>query len=180
MSLHLILGPMFSGKSTRLIQHIRSFKTLGTNICIIKPNIDQRYTSSSELCTHDKLTESCISLPIDACDAIWELPEYKAASVVMIEEGQFFKHVYDMVYKMMEHEKRVYVTALNGDSERRLFGDIYRLLPLCHSIEWLTALCIQCKDGTPAVYSKRKVLLKDQIQVAGSDVYEAVCGKHYC
>lgn len=180
MSLHLILGPMFSGKSTRLIQHIRSFKTLGTNICIIKPNIDQRYTSSSELCTHDKLTESCISLPIDARDAIWELPEYKAASVVMIEEGQFFKNVYDMVYTMMEHEKRVYVTALNGDSERRLFGDIYRLLPLCHSIEWMTALCIQCKDGTPAVYSKRKVLLEDQIKVAGSDVYEAVCGKHFC
>ena len=179
MSLHLILGPMFSGKSTRLIQHIRRCKTLSANICIIKPDIDQRYTTSSELCTHDKLTESCLSLHIDACDMIWDLPEYKAASVVMIEEGQFFTHVYDMVHTMMEHNKRIYVTALNGDSERRLFGEIYRLLPLCHSIEWMTALCIQCKDGTPAVYSKRKVVLGEQIKVAGSDVYEAVCGRHY-
>jgi thymidine kinase len=120
-----------------------------------------------------------MSFPVDTCDAIWELPEYKEAAVVMIEEGQFFNHVYDMVYKMMDHQKRVYITALNGDSERRLFGDIYRLLPLCHSIEWLTALCMQCKDGTPAVYSKRKVRLTEQIKVAGHDVYEAVCGKHF-
>ena len=50
--LHLILGPMFSGKSTRLIYHIRQFKTLDYPLCIVKPDIDKRY-SSNEICTHN-------------------------------------------------------------------------------------------------------------------------------
>ena len=175
---HLILGPMFSGKTHRLIQHIQSFKILGFPIFVIKPDIDTRYTLNG-LCTHDQIKESCDSFPIDVFEQIFLLPEYQQAKVVLIEEGQFFTHIYRMVTHMMTDQKRVYVAALNGDSERNLFGDVYRLLPLCHSIEWTTALCIHCKDGTPAVYSKRKVLCETQISVAGSDMYEAVCEKHY-
>jgi thymidine kinase len=180
MSLHLILGPMFSGKSTRLIQHIRTFTTLEYTICTIKPDIDTRYTTTNELCTHNQEKESCLVLPIDGLASVCQLPAYTEAKVVMIEEGQFFTHIYDVVRHMMDVDKKhIYISALNGDSERALFGDIYKLLPLCSHIEWLTALCKSCKDGTPGVYSKRKTRNESQIQVASSDVYEAVCLTHY-
>ena len=180
MSLHLILGPMFSGKSTRLIQHIRSFKTLEYHICIIKPSIDTRYTTSPELCTHNHETESCLVLPTDGLASVFQLPMYQQAEVVMIEEGQFFTDLYPLVKHMLDIDrKRIYISALNGDSERQLFGDIYKLLPLCHDMEWMTALCKLCKNGTPGVYSKRNEKNDTQIQVASGDVYEAVCLKHY-
>lgn len=180
MSLHLILGPMFSGKSTRLIQKIRSFKTLEYNICIIKPSIDTRYTTSDELCTHNHEKESCLVLPVDCLASVFQLPVYKQADVVMIEEGQFFSDLHPLVLHMMDMDhKHIYISALNGDSERKLFGEIHLLLPLCHEIEWLTALCKSCKDGTPGVYSKRNVKGVDQVKVAAGDVYEAVCLKHY-
>ena len=49
--LHLITGPMFSGKSTKLIYYIRQHKTLDIPMFIVKPTIDTRYTAS-DICTH--------------------------------------------------------------------------------------------------------------------------------
>lgn len=180
MSLNLILGPMFSGKSTRLIQHIRAFKTLEYNILCVKPNIDIRYTKDSELCTHNQEKEECIMLPVNGLQTILGHPDFKSAHVIMIEEGQFFNHLFDVAVHMMDvDKKKVYISALNGDSNRQLFGEIHMLLPYCHHIEWLSALCKSCKDGTPGVYSKCKRPLDQQIQVASEDVYEAVCLTHY-
>lgn len=177
----MILGPMFSGKSTRLIQHIRTFKTLEYDIFCIKPDIDTRYTIKNEICTHNMDTEACHLIPVDGFGSISSMSEFRTAKIIIIEEAQFFKGLYEnIMYWMDTCGKQIYLSALNGDSNRGLFGEIYTLLPLCHSIEWMTALCKSCKDGTPGVYSKRKQIdSTDQVHVASSDVYEAVCHKHY-
>jgi len=177
--LHLILGPMFSGKSTRLIYHIRQFKTLDYPLCIVKPDIDKRY-SANEICTHNLDKEPCHVLAIDSLPDIFNLPEYKTAKVVMIEEAQFFNHLLPTIQTMLDIDKKIiYITALNGDSNRNVFGDIPLLLPLCYHIDFLHALCQYCKDGTPAIYSKRNSHDDTQIKVAGKDVYEAVCLNHF-
>lgn len=177
--LHLILGPMFSGKSTRLIYHIRQFKTLDYPLCIVKPDIDKRY-SSNEICTHNLDKEPCQVLETDSLALIFHLPEYQKAKVVMIEEAQFFINIVSIIQTMLDVDKKIiYVTALNGDSNRKVFGDIPNLLPLCYHIEFLHALCQRCKDGTPAIYSKRNIEDENQIKVAGKDIYEAVCLNHF-
>jgi len=179
MSLHLILGPMFSGKSTRLIQHIRLFRTLRYNIVIIKPDIDKRYSDTS-ICTHNQDMETCIAIPVDHISNVIETEEYKNADIIMIEEGQFFINLYKNVKHMLDVDKKnIYIAALNGDSNRNLFGEIYMLLPLCHDIEWLTSLCIRCKNGTHAIYSKKMDNNTEQILIASNDKYEAVCLTHY-
>ena len=76
-------------------------------------------------------------------------------------------------------KKVVYVTGLNGDSNRELFGEIYKLIPLADHIEFLQSLCMDCKDGTSAIYSKRIVSNGDQILIDGSNSYKAVCRKHF-
>ncbi len=98
----------------------------------------------------------------------------------MIEEGQFFTNIYSVVKKMLdENHKIIYIAALNGDSNRELFGEMYKLIPIASDIKFLKALCIDCKDGTPAIYSKRISEDKNQVLVASSDAYKAVCYKHY-
>lgn len=180
MSLHLILGPMFSGKSTRLIEHIRAFKTLDYPMMVVKPDIDRRYTETNDICTHNQDKEECYTVPIHDLETILDRHEFKKAKVVMIEEGQFFSNLYKTVLRMLDDEKKhIYITALNGDSQRKLFGEIYLLLPLCTKIEWLQALCIRCKNGTPAIYSKRTSDSSEQIVVGSQDKYEAVCFEHY-
>ena len=179
--LNLIIGPMFSGKSTRLIQYIRKYKTLGANLAVIKPSLDSRYTTNSEICTHNHEKENCIMYDKEYLINIFNDPNYNTYEIVIIEEGQFFTNLYECVKRMIDTDKKkVYISALNGDSNREIFGDIHKLVPLADNIEFLQALCIDCKDGSLAIFSKR-IISDDntQICVAGSDKYKAVCRNHY-
>jgi thymidine kinase len=178
--LNLILGPMFSGKSTRLIEYIRKYKTLGLDMLIIKPSIDIRYTDINEICTHNSEKEKCISFEINKLNDIFDLESYQNTNLIFIEEAQFFSNIYEIIKKMTDTDKKiVYLSALNGDSNRELFGDIYKLIPLTDNIEFLQALCTICNDGTNGVYSKRLTTNTSQIFVAGMGEYQAVCRKHF-
>ena len=42
MSLELIIGCMFSGKSTELIRRIRRYQSIGKKVCVINHNADTR------------------------------------------------------------------------------------------------------------------------------------------
>jgi thymidine kinase len=178
--LNLILGPMFSGKSTRLIEYIRKYKTLGLEMIVIKPSIDIRYTNINEICTHNLDKEKCISINIDNLDDIFKLDLYKKTQVFFIEESQFFNNTFNIIKKMTDNDNKiVYLSALNGDSNREIFGEIHKLIPLADNIEFLRALCTICNDGTDGIYSKRLSNDKCQIFVAGVDKYQALCRKHY-
>jgi thymidine kinase len=179
-SLNLIIGPMFSGKSTRLIQYIRSYKILGFPIIVVKPSLDKRYTELNEICTHNYDKESCMCYDKDCLNDIFKNNDYKKSNIIIIEEGQFFSNLFNIVKKMTDIDKKVvYVTGLNGDSNRELFGEIYKLMPLADNIELLHALCMDCKDGTNAIYSKRIVSDNNQILIDGKKSYKAVCRKHF-
>jgi len=183
--LDLILGPMFSGKSTKLIKYIRDHKTLGINVMVIKPDIDNRYTNESSICTHNNEKENCVMLPIDKLDKIFEIKDYENTIVIAIEEGQFFMNLFEIVKKMVDIDKKIiYITAINGDANRNLFGDIYKLISYCDNIEFMQALCVDCKDGTPGIYSKKITKISttntnNQTDVGGADKYKAVCRRHY-
>lgn len=178
--LNLIIGPMFSGKSSRLIQYIRQYKTLESNLIVIKPSLDIRYTNNNEICTHNHEKESCMIYDKDELNNIFNDMNYYDYEVIIIEEGQFFSNLYEIVKKMTDlDKKKVYISALNGDSNRNIFGDIHKLIPLADNIEFLQALCIDCKDGTLGIYSKRISKESSQIFVAGDKQYKAVCRKHF-
>ena len=42
-TLELIIGPMFSGKSTEIIKRVRLLKLINKKILILKPKVDNRY-----------------------------------------------------------------------------------------------------------------------------------------
>jgi hypothetical protein len=70
--------------------------------------------------------------------------------------------------------------GLDGDSDRLPFGRLLDLIPYANSVTKLTALCTRCNDGTPAPFTFRKATAAaTQIQVGGTDTYEALCRKHY-
>ena len=109
-----------------------------------------------------------------------QVNDYITSKIIIIEEGQFFTNLYEIVKKMSDVDKKiVHVTALNGDSNRELFGDIYKLLPLCDNIEFMQSLCMKCSDGTLEVYSKRNSNDHNQVCVGNASVYQAVCREHY-
>ena len=174
MSLKLILGCMYSGKTTEILRIVNSLKHINEYPIIIKPLIDDRY-SYDKICTHNKQEYEC--------QVLEDLSQFKNPfhqKYIIIEEAQFFKDLLNFVKKQVdEYGKNLIVVGLDGDSDRENFGEIHKLIPLCDDIIKLKAYCSRCKDGTLGIFSKRISDSKDKVLVGSEGDYIAVCRKCY-
>jgi thymidine kinase len=181
--LDLIIGPMYSGKSTHLIGSIYRYESIGKKVMCINHNIDNRY-GTNVISSHNMLQRKCIST--ERLASIFDNKDYADCHIVVIEEGQFFTDLLYFVERAVDTDKKhVIVAGLSGDFKRRPFGQILDLVPIADSIEKLTAFCKLCCDGTLAHFSKRIVgggdsyTKSEQILVGTSDTYLPVCRFHY-
>jgi thymidine kinase len=166
---------MFSGKTTQIIQHYKSYTYIGKKIVVINYAEDKRYHDSL-LSTHDQIMIPCIL--IKKLSDILQDENIKAADIILINEGQFFEDLYPCVQQMLAENKKIYIAGLDGDFERKKFGSLLDLIPMCDKITKLTSLCSICKNGTLGIFSKRISLEKEQT-VVGSDNYIPVCRNCY-
>lgn len=187
--LELIIGPMFSSKTSKILEIYKQCKFCNIPVIIINHSIDTRYHESM-VSTHDKIMAPCIQTT--KLNSIWNYSildnhfneksnnhiNLRSSDVILINEGQFFKDLYSVVEDMLKCNKRVYVCGLDSDFERKKFGQILDLIPLCDKVTKLTSLCSQCRDGTPGIFSMRLTPEKQQTLV-GSDNYIPVCRKCY-
>ena len=176
-SLKIILGCMYSGKTSQLIRDINKWKSIDINALVINYAGDNRYSNDNFMYSHDKVKTECVK--------IQELNEIKSEildkfSVIIINEAQFFQDLETNVIKWCEElNKHVIVSGLDGDFKRKPFGQILNLIPLADEIIKIKALCNLCKDGTSALFSWRLTSEKEQT-VIGNTNYIPVCRKHYC
>ena len=84
----------------------------------------------------------------------------------------------EFVKNMLNLNKKIYVCGLDGDFERKKFGQILDLIPLCDKVTKLTSICSICKNGTPGIFSKR-ITYETEQTVVGSDNYIPVCRNCY-
>ena len=171
--LEIILGPMKSGKTSRIIQLYKQYTFCNIPCVVINHSFDKRYHDSL-LSTHDKIMIPCLETTqlID----IWS--NHSDKHVFLINEGQFFDDLFEVVLDMLEKGKKVWVCGLDGDFRRNKFGKILDLIPYCDSVIKLKSLCGICKDGTEALFSLRLSSEKEQT-VVGADNYTPVCRKCY-
>jgi thymidine kinase len=175
--LEMVIGPMFSGKTTWLIEKYKSYTYIGKKVLVINYSADIRY-STTMLSSHDRIEIPCVfsSLICDDSD-VWNA--VKDADVILINEGQFFSDLVGSVRMMVDTmNKHVFISGLDGDFRREKFGDILDLIPICDKVEKLSALCAICRNGTPAIFSKRLTDESNQV-VIGSDNYKPLCRNCY-
>jgi thymidine kinase len=175
MSLELVIGPMFSGKSTKLIRKIQLAKSINKKVLVIKPLIETRY-GENKLSSH--------SLEYELCQSSSTLETFSNDvlnyDVIVIDEGQFFPDLKQYVLLWVDKfGKDVIVGGLDGDSEKHPFGQILQLIPYSDKCKKLSALCKDCNDGTLAIFTRRNIKYDHQIKVGGIESYSAVCRKHY-
>lgn len=193
--LEIILGPMFSGKTSRLIEMYNQYNFCNISVAVINHTIDNRYDDEL-LSTHNKIKIPCIKteklmdiytdyinidLPLDDLITIPRLKDkikVGNSEVILINEGQFFPDLLEFVNKLLKRDKQIYVCGLDGDFERNKFGQIIDLIPLCDKVEKLTSLCSLCKNGTKGIFTMRLTKEKEQT-VVGSENYIPVCRECY-
>ena len=169
--LEIILGSMYSGKTSRLVEIYKQCQFCNISVIVINHTIDNRYDDNL-MSTHDQIKIPCLKT-----EKLFDLLIIRS-DVILINEGQFFPDLEAFVEKMLEQKKQIYVCGLDGDFERKKFGQILNLIPLCDKVTKLTSLCSLCKNGTPGIFSKRITSEKKQT-VVGSDNYIPVCRSCY-
>lgn len=177
--INLILGCMFSGKTSELIQTVRRFKSIGKKTMVINYSKDTRY-GNQKIITHDYV--GIDSYMIENFNEIFSnqnfLSVFKESDIICINEGQFFKKLVDFCNQCAnEYGKIVYVCGLDGDYKQEKFGEILDLIPCCENVKRLSALCKIC--GNKAFFTKRISNSSNQVLIGGKEAYLPVCRKHY-
>lgn len=177
--LELIIGSMFSGKTSYLLEQYKKCVFCNIPVAVVNYAADNRYTTEPMLSTHDKQMIPCI-LASSITEAIANNAEIiKEAQTILINEGQFFPDIEETVKELVEvSNKRVYICGLDGDFERKPIGNLLQLVPFSDHIIKLKSLCSLCRDGTPGVFSFRITNEKSQV-VIGSSNYIPLCRECY-
>ena len=185
MSLEVVIGPMFSGKSSYALSYSRRQRAIGKRVLIIKPDIDKRYSNQDYMITHDQDKVECMSwITHNSLSDFINTIDYNEKLIAnydcfVFEESQFFNGLYDICSDLLYRKKAVLVVGLDGCAQQKKFGEILDIIPLSASVTKLTALCSVCKDGTHAPYTKKMVEWGgEQVDVGGADKYIAVCLRH--
>lgn len=181
--IEIILGPMFSGKSTELIRRCSRLSAIGKNVLYINHTYDTRTDDAIQ--THSAHKQTALKM-----SALKDIPidEYTKADVIGIDEAQFFPDLYAFVLECEKDEKTVILSGLDGDSNRQPFGQILECIPLCDSVVKLTSMDMISRDGTEAVFSMRMCKnvtytpdsqVPDQVCIGAQDKYVAVSRENY-
>ena len=173
--LKVILGCMFSGKTSELMKEYRKWTSCDFSCVLINHISDDRYTTSTtQTSTHDGVVAESINVGDNLMEYFKENSDILEYDVVLINEGQFFIDLYNFVdYLVNKHGKRVYVCGLDGDFQRKKFGSILDIIPLCDEVYKIQAICKNCKEKH-GIFTHRLTCETEQ-KVIGSNNYIPVC-----
>ena len=186
--LEIIMGTMFSGKTSYLLNKIALFVEL--NLKVLYLNIDFDDRSELEFSTHNpifnnvdfknknKMNENLTMSKVRDFSNI----SFESYDIIMIDEAHFFDDIIKFTKKLLDNKKHVIIATLIADYKGNKFGKVLDLIPICDEVVRLESYCIECskqKKINKAIYSKRITKNKESIDIGGSDKYVAVCREHY-
>lgn len=172
--INLILGPMYSGKTTELLRLFRRYYLAGKQCLLVKHKDDNRY-DSEYIVTHDNQKYKAINTKY--LKDIIENKNVLKSEVLCIDEIQFYEDASEICDLWANNGKIVIASGLNGDFKREPFEQISKLLPKAEKLTFLSAICTQ--TGKEASFSKRISNEKEVKVIGGSEKYIATSRKAY-
>ena len=174
--IHLIMGPMFSGKTTELLRIYNRFIIANKKCVLIKFKNDTRYDNKEKVVTHNK-NQADADFTCTHLGDIFKENELISADVICIDEIQFFTDADIICDIWANNGKIVIVSGLNGDYKREPFPVVSKLVSKSEKITFLTA--VRKDTGNEGQFTKRKINNNDKMLIGGEETYEAVCRNTY-
>ena len=186
--LTIIIGPMYSGKTERLIdlynenkfikQNNNSYIECSDKLLAINYDKDTRY-GVNKIISHNKKEMDCISIN-NFEELLYTQNDKKkldTAKYIYINEAQFFKNLKIWVLTQIEeYDKNIILCGLDSDFKRDKFGEILDLIPHADQLIKLYGKCSKCNNKS--LYTYRLTGETNQ-EVIGSDNYIPVCRNCY-
>ena len=176
--LEIILGPMFAGKTSRLIDIYKEYERENISVLAINHGLDNRYDiSNSTLVAHNMM--SIPSINLNKLNDIYNNQEFltklNEANVILINEGQFFNDLVEFTLKELTNKKKIYICGLDGDFKQNKFGKILDLIPYADSVIKLKATCNKCNRQDVAIFTHRTIESQEQTLIGGAEAYIPIC-----
>jgi thymidine kinase len=186
--LELVLGTMFSGKTTYMLSKIAFFADLGFKILYINIEFDNRsdctfsthnpFLNSKEYGKKGNIEKNVSMIKTQYLSNVI----FNNYDIILIDEAHFFEDLVPFVHKLLDNKKYVIVGSLIADFKGNKFGNANDLIPICDEIHRLQAYCGLCAENKKcrvAIYSKRMTDTKDTVEIGGSEKYVPVCRAHF-
>lgn len=179
--LEVIVGPMFSGKSTELVRRIERYNLIGHKLLIIGNTMDTR--SGSWIKTHTN-NKKAVFEKVTHLMEIRSFEEYSTANIIVFDEAQFFDDVVGAVREFMYDGKHVLCAGLSGTYQRTPFDNISNLLSLATDVVFLKAICTFSHNertvcGNDAPFTSKFGGTCDTVEIGDATLYAPRCYEHY-
>lgn len=186
--LEVIIGPMFSGKTTYLFHRAEAASYIG-KVLYINHSLDTRNPNDGGIVSTHNKTINIGNKKFDAIKThdlgLFDDKFYSEYATIFIDEAHFFKELYPHVRHLIDDLKiDVHVAGLSGTSNRIPFPetDFLSLISLATHVELLkSAYCYKCASNSVkqiAHYTFRHSSDKSSdILVGGSEKFSPVCGE---
>ena len=173
--LTVIAGPMFSGKTGKLVALVDVFTNMGYTVLTVKPKIDNRYGGKKEIHSHDHRRSKALVMDSEPKDVMVKKILATKAEKVIVDEVQFFEKetIKSVIVALKKKGIHVIAAGLLYDYKRQPFGATPDLVGLADEYLELMAVCQKC--GSLARHSERMGGKKGVIEVGAADKYIAVC-----
>ncbi|MDA4120802.1 MAG: thymidine kinase [Thaumarchaeota archaeon] len=184
MTLEVIIGPMFSGKTSELIRLVEREVYAKRKGAIFKIAFDDRY-SAKEVVTHNLLRYDAYSVSNSAegLRKIAEVANSNGLDAIGVDEVNFFPLEIVDLLDGLAAKKKVIACGLNLNFKAEPFESTMRLAVRADRVRYLSAVCVVC--GQEATRTQRlvggKPAPKDSpvIVVGGKGLYEPRCRNCY-
>ena len=173
MSVTVIMGPMFSGKTTELFRRLKREIIAGNKTILFKYSNDIRYVKGNLASSHDGST-------LEATPVSSLLGQHinNDVKVIGIDEGQFIEGLVGFCDYHANKGRTVIVSGLDANFKRDSFARIINLIPKAEHVIKLHSVCVQCKDKQ-GTFSKRLGSSEVLEDIGGADKYISVCRRCY-
>ena len=164
--IQLIIGPMFSGKTTELIRRLNRRKIAGNKVVLLRPKTDTR-----KYLTHDMMTHNLDEFFVNSISET-DTSKY---DVIGIDEGQFFTLLCEYSNQLANSGKIVIISGLNASSEQEPFNNIQKIIPYAEKITKMNAVCSKCGSDYASFSIYKNNDKYDAVKIGGKESYDAYC-----
>ena len=171
----MYVGPMFGGKTTKLLSAIDRYKYQGRKILAFKPNVDQRY-SKEEIVTHwnTRVPAARVKHGIDIIGYLDDGEKY----VIAVDESFMIPGIAETLIALFKDGHTIVVSSLQLSSDFTPYVEMQAMMPFATKVEVCPAVCSTC--GADAHYTKKIGGRSDhEIEVGGSEMYQPKCMQHF-
>jgi thymidine kinase len=147
MTINVYLGPMFSGKTT----HLMSLFNYYGGIILDHTKDETRINKKDTFKSHNNIEMECYK--VNKLKSFMTEVGTNERNI-FINEAQFFDDLYEFVLEY-ENDKNIYIFGLDGDFNRKPFGQILNVIPLADYVKKFKGMCKICSNDS--LFSKRIV-----------------------